>query len=209
MPYNNEILGYMLEHELKVLESLALRVPENGTVVEVGSFFGRSAACWAMTLPKANIYCIDNYYDGFDWICDIEVPDIYAAQNKNPRFNQVYNLKQEFEKNTKDLPNITAIQGYSPNVEYNGGDIDLFFLDAGHTNPSDWDNLCHWVPLVKKGGIICGHDYEYKYPAVVQNVKRLELCLNKPAMLHFKTSIWSFQLDETVTTEQLRMYDYV
>ena len=52
-----DILGWMTEGDLNVISELALRVPENSTIVEVGSMFGRSAACWATHAPKtADIY---------------------------------------------------------------------------------------------------------------------------------------------------------
>ena len=60
MPYNKNILGHMYEHELKVIEKWALTVPAGGVIVEIGSFFGRSAICWAMSAdPSVKIYCGD------------------------------------------------------------------------------------------------------------------------------------------------------
>ena len=41
MAYNKDILGWMTEHELQIIEKLAQRVPNEGLIVEVGSMFGR------------------------------------------------------------------------------------------------------------------------------------------------------------------------
>jgi len=202
MAYNNEIFGYMNENELQVLEQFAFTVPKDGKIVEVGSLFGRSSVCFALSAPEVTVYCIDTFTDS-DWICNININDINNV-NKYPVFGQIYNTKKEFLKNTKNIPNIVQIQGHSPHqIIYEDGEIDMFFLDAEHLNPNDWDNLCYWVPLVKSGGIICGHDYNLQFPNVIQNVQRLEKILNKQAKLHFKTSIWSFQLDFKVERNML------
>lgn len=205
MAYNNEILGYMHEHELNVLEQFAYTVPKGGKIVEVGSFLGRSSVCFALSAPEATVYCVDEFSDK-DWICHININsdgDNYI-EAKCPIFGQAYNTKKEFLKNTQHIPNIVQIQGYSPHqIIYENGEIDLFFLDAGHQNPNDWDNICYWVPLVKSGGIICGHDYSHEFPNVIQNVHRLETILGKQAKLHFSTSIWSFQLDFKIERHML------
>lgn len=207
MPYNSDIKGYMWEHELQVLERLALQVPKKGIIVEVGSFLGRSSVCLAMSAPEATVYCIDDFYD-FDWTCDIKPPNPNTPDNfmkhNCPEYGEIINAKKEFIKNTQHLQNIIPVQGKSPyQITYEAGDIDMFFLDANHMNPNDWDNICHWVPMVKPGGIICGHDYDYKWPDVIHNVHRLEQALHKQATLHFTTSIWSFQIDNFVSKDEL------
>lgn len=205
MAYNNEIKGYMFEHELQILEQFAASVPKDGNIVEVGSFFGRSSVCLALSAPEATVYCVDNFYD-HDWLCDINVnyDETAYVRNNCPIYGQTYNAKKEFLKNTEGIPNIIPVPGESPyQINYEGGDIDLFFLDANHHNPNDWDNLCYWVPFVKAGGIICGHDYDHKFPDVIHNVHRLEQVLKKQAKLHFTTCIWSFQLDAKVERGQL------
>ena len=69
--------------------------------------------------------------------------------------------------------------------------IDLFFLDASHTNPSDWEILEYFIPFIKTNGIICGHDYdENQFPDVVENLKKLELLFNTKVVLFKNSSIW-------------------
>lgn len=205
MPYNNEILGFMPEHELKVVESLALQVPLNGTIVEVGSYMGRTAVCFAMTAPTSTIYCIDNFYE-FPWTSDLIVTDDDAEKLKIPKFGSTYVISEEFHKNTKDFHNIIPIKGHCPNIEFDVNNIDLLFIDAAHINPNDWDIITFLLPKVKHNGIICGHDYGHQYPDVVQNVNRLEQLLNKQRTLYFKTSLWSFKLDYIVTEDMARAY---
>ena len=51
--------------------------------------------------------------------------------------------------------------------------FDLVFIDAEH----DYDNvkrdILAWYPLVKEGGIICGHDYASREPGVIKAVNEI------------------------------------
>ena len=200
MSYDKNIIGWMIESELIVLEKLAQTVPEHGTIVEVGSMFGRSAVCLAMSASTSTVYCIDIFNDAL-LVYNNEIQDTY--DNKFPVKDKLYNLKEEFIKNTKNISNIVAIEGFSPNIDYNGGEIDLFFLDAEHSNPSDWNNLCHFIPMIKSGGIVCGHDYLLQFPDVIKNVKILEKFFNTTVTLYDDSSIWSFKLPRKISKEEL------
>ena len=200
MSYDKNIIGWMIESELTVLEKLAQTVPEHGTIVEVGSMFGRSAVCLAMSAPTSTVYCID-IFDDTPIVYNNDLQDLY--DHKFPVKDKLYNLKEEFIKNTKNISNIVAIKGFSPNINYNGGEIDLFFLDAAHSNPSDWNNLCHFIPMIKLGGIVCGHDYLLQFPDVIKNVKILEKFFNTTVTLYDDSSIWSFKLPRKISKEEL------
>lgn len=202
MAYDISILGFMKESELQVLEQLASTVPDNGVIVEIGSCFARSSVCWAKSAPHATVYCVDTFSDQ-DWVCEAQYSNNYDIIHGCPRTGEIYNTKKEFIKNTKDIPNIVMIEGNSPHVEYNGKEIDLFFLDALHMNPNDWDNLCHWIPLCKPNAIICGHDMVDDFPDVQNNVWRLEKLLNKNVTLYSNGTVWSFKLDRAISKNEL------
>jgi predicted O-methyltransferase YrrM len=193
MPYNTDVLGWMTEIELKIIESLAKEVPPNGLIVEVGSMFGRSAICWASTASSSDVYCIDFFYENFK--STHSIPDDHCIENRFPLSDKEYNIKHEFISNTKHLPNIHMIQGESPKdfPEINK-EIDLFFLDAAHSNPSDWDNLCYFVPLIRSGGMICGHDYSIDYPDVMRNVNEISKQLKLPVVRFSDSSIWCIRI---------------
>jgi hypothetical protein len=200
--YDKSILGFMKESELKIIEQLATEVPKNGVIVEIGSCFGRSSVCWAKSAPTATVYCIDTFSDQ-DWVCDAQYTNGYDVEHGCPRSGVTYNTKSEFIRNTKSISNIVMIEGNSPHVIYPGGDIDLFFIDALHMNPNDWENLCHWIPQCKPNAVVCGHDMVDDFPDVQQNVRRLEKILNKAVTLYPSGTIWSFKLDRGVSRNEL------
>lgn len=73
--------------------------------------------------------------------------------------------------------------------------IDIFFLDAEHANPSDLLNIEYFLPLIKPGGLLCGHDYgDARYPDIMINIKMLEERLNQKVTHHPKTSLYSFRI---------------
>ncbi len=42
---------------------------------------------------------------------------------------------------------------------FKDGYFDLVFIDANHNKEEVLKDIEAWLPLIKKGGIICGHDY--------------------------------------------------
>jgi hypothetical protein len=75
--------------------------------------------------------------------------------------------------------------------------IDLFFLDGRHQNPEDIDAINYFLPLIKKGGILCGHDYypiERHTPDIIDNVRELEDRLNQKVVHPKGTSLWMFKV---------------
>lgn len=161
------ISGFMGEQELLQLETWAKEVPANGVIVEVGSHLGLSASAWAEADPSVTIYCIDYF------------PEL-----------------EQFKQNTERWSNIIPIRGQSPNaINYPGDAIDIFYLDAAHRNPSDWLNIEYFLPLIKKGGLFCGHDYgDNRYPDVIANIEMLEERLNQKVTLYNNTSLYSFRI---------------
>lgn len=179
MPYDLNIPGHMTEEELTQIEYLATLVPENGAIVEIGSLYGRSAVAWAQSCrPSVTVYCVDSFYD--------------ILVNDPGR-----NFFDEFLKHTQHIPNIIPIRAISPYIfETKLPDIqfDLVFLDAIHTNPYDIDNIRYFLPKIKSGGILCGHDYLPCWPDVMQNVHTLEEELGTTAQLIPGTSLWRFDI---------------
>jgi predicted O-methyltransferase YrrM len=200
MPYNKDVVGWMQIGDLDVLEQLASSVPENGTIVEVGSLFGRSSVCLAMSARKSvRIQCIDRFPSN---CCNTHGhSDEVCREHGWPLHNVVYDAAEEFRKNTKDYPNIEMIIGTAPDRIPNyqpPENIDLLFIDADHTNPGDWANLCYFVPKVRVGGIIAGHDYNSIFPDVVTNVARLETILETTATHGSCSTLWYMSMTKKI-----------
>lgn len=173
--YDLSIPGYMYEAELAVISEIAKHVPENGIIVELGSYKGRSAVAWASSChPSVKVYCVDLFA-----ALDMSEPDFF----------------EEFKENTKHLPNIIPIRGLAPVlIDYPEYPIDVFFNDGTHHNPYDWNNIQYFRKFVKPGGLIMGHDYDkVNWPDVVVNAHRLESELSNPLTLYTDTTFYSIR----------------
>lgn len=188
MPYDLAIRGWMGEDELQVIEQLCSKVPVDGIIVEVGCMMGRTTSCIAMSAhPSVKIYSID-LWDGevIPNEFDDEIIERYAFPLKTDK-----NSVKTFIENTKKFNNVIAI--HFPHTQIPELNPDLVFIDASHTNPSDWEIINFWLPKMRRGGILAGHDYGQEFPDVIENVKKLEALLTIPVTLH-AGSLWSFNL---------------
>jgi predicted O-methyltransferase YrrM len=64
------------------------------------------------------------------------------------------------------------IQGESTQVakRYPDASLDAVFIDADHGLESVRADIAAWLPKVRRGGIIAGHDFAERFPGVVQAV---------------------------------------
>lgn len=168
MKYRTDIEGYMSEKELDQIAIWANDVPSGGVIIEFGSYYGRSSVCWAMNCdPSVTIYCIDKFV--------LEEKEFY----------------DDFLKNVSSFKNVIPIKGRSPwDITYNGPPVDLFFMDASHTNPNFTRNFMFYNKFVKDGGVLCGHDYCDEWPEVMSSVNHFADILNKKVKLYKGTTLW-------------------
>lgn len=181
---NKLVPGWLGNGDVHALEALSSTI-QNGTIIEIGSMHGKSAYCLGTSSPTSTIHC-------FDWWTGN--PAVTEDGISHP------NTLELFRENVSECKNIIStkvpIGGYA---QWQGGPVDMVFLDAAHTNPSDWIYIEYWLPKIKPGGILCGHDYYtmeidgiIHYPDINENIKRLEGMLGKTVTAHKWSCVWSF-----------------
>lgn len=135
------------------------------TIVEIGSFLGMSAEiiCRGMN-GNGKLYCIDPW-DGSG--CEGMSADLrkIVAEHSETWFRE--NLRRQITSR-KVLP----VKGRSvEQAERLGADgirPDMVFIDGDHG--ACGEDIAAWLPLVREGGIVCGHDYRREFPDVVRDV---------------------------------------
>lgn len=175
MPFREDIPGYMPRKDLEIIEALAACVSEEGTVVEIGSYFGKSSWAWAKSVPKgATVYCID------PWPASQIVRGIFDAK------------LEDFKDYVRDCPNIIPIQGYSPHIPWPKERLaDVIFIDGNHMKPHVNNDIAFWSEMVKPHGILCGHDFNpYKYRDVCEAVIQFSETNSMPFRLFQDSTIW-------------------
>lgn len=127
-------------------------IPNDSIFVEVGSWKGKSTAYLGVEIINSgkNIKC----YAVDTWEGSLEhTDDPYVKTNRlYPLFlaniQQVSSVVSPIRK-----PSVEAA------AEFEDGSIDIVFIDACHEYPCVRADIDAWLPKVKKGGIISGHDY--------------------------------------------------
>lgn len=144
--------GWQEPNEEEALIQLARQyVPdENGVIVELGVEYGRSTAQFAYAVKdkkNTRIASVDLFPDDHH----------FAAQHGG--------LFAVWQRNLAEYgvsPNVLILpsRGLTWEIGANwNGEIDLLFIDAGHTYEDVKRDIEAWVGHVKAGGIIIFHDY--------------------------------------------------
>jgi cephalosporin hydroxylase len=131
-----------------LLKYVSEKLPKSDyKMIEIGSYMGESTMMFASTGLFSTIYSIDplegdeefNEIFGYDW-------DF---------------VKSEFSNNLRMFNNIIHYKDYSYNVvnKFDDNSIDFIYIDGNHSYESVTKDLQLYLPKIKKGGFISGHDY--------------------------------------------------
>lgn len=123
-------------------------LPDDSILYEIGSYMGHSAIIFNEYFK--NVYCVDAWISGYD-------PND-GASNKDMRW-----VENEFDNRVKST-DIIKCKGLSIDIAKTVEDdsIDIVYIDATHTYEGVKSDILAWIPKVKSGGIISGHDYDTK-----------------------------------------------
>lgn len=116
-------------------------INKNHVACEIGSFAGVSSELIAQYTRW--LYCVDIW-------------DEYIFPKE--RANVVEGM---FDQMIIRNPNITKIKKSSEvaSSEFNNDSLDFVYIDADHSYESVKKDISYWLPKVKEGGILAGHDY--------------------------------------------------
>jgi hypothetical protein len=153
--------------------------PQVAHFVEVGSFKGRSAAFMAVEIinsgKQIKFDCVDT------WQGSAEHQAGQSWQDADVIAGTLFN---SFTANMAPVAgHYTAIRQQSAvGAEmYANETLDFVFIDAAHDYDSVKADITAWLPKVKAGGILAGHDWHY---ASVQQAV-LELLPNATSMFNY------------------------
>jgi len=129
-------------------------------MVELGNYYGWSCSFLGIQRRKLD----DNFTIH---AIDLHDKDLREESKKNGYYSSPILRKRQFsifQKNIKKHnleTNINVIKGCSWEVADNFLDcsLDYVFIDADHQYESVKKDILAWLPKIKPGGIIAGHDY--------------------------------------------------
>jgi glycosyltransferase involved in cell wall biosynthesis len=140
-PVSTDIHGWFDFRD--VYDYVAKTLPDGGKFVEVGAWKGKSA-----------VYLADRL-DDIKKTIEFSVVDTFKGDDETGRIN----VLDEFKNNRADRK-ITIIEGDSSDSSslFEDGSLDGVFIDAAHDYDNAKRDIAAWIPKIKDGGFIGGHD---------------------------------------------------
>lgn len=188
--------GWMSESELLWLANTVYNLKPKSICAEVGSWHGRSSVSISENLPYGAIcFCCDT------WAGSVGEQDTHHASARmmsgDHAFFEFMQNCWSFVENGKTIPIRMTSDNSAKLFKEKNIKLDFLFIDASH----DYDSVKHdiecWLPCMKVGSIISGHDYNQPYwEGVTRAVNEFFPDVKNDS----NTSIWY----HTVTEEDLK-----
>ena len=135
-------------------------VPDNGIMVEVGSWMGRSTSCMGELIKNSNknvkFFAVDTWEGSWDEPWQKEVVENIKQHNSS-----LFDLFKNNLKNCGVDEYIIPIQSTSLEAAelFEDNSLDFVHIDAAHDYENVIADIRAWYPKVKPGGLITGDDY--------------------------------------------------
>lgn len=133
-------------------------------IVELGTFKGRSAWVMAAATP-GQVTCVDTWdYMGYG-----EFAHLHPEANHNECVVNLRDMLDIGKVRMWRMQTLEAAEKYRILVLH----PDLVFVDADHHFEACARDILAWGQVMKKDGILCGHDYDSQIcPGVVEAVEK-------------------------------------
>lgn len=119
--------------------------------VEVGVRHGHMSKYLLEHNPKLKLNLVDPYLPYMD------VTKFFTAEEQSDILNKARKTLKSFEDENR-VYWIYTVSAQAPGL-CSDPFVDFVFIDAAHTYESCYTDCLVWEQMVRKGGIICGHDY--------------------------------------------------
>jgi len=131
-------------------DKVVQEMPNGGTFVEIGTYHGRSAIYLALKMLESSkrfrIITLEN-----NWLnINSDNPEVVPTSKDKIISNFIKCGVERF---------VDLIMNDSLKINHLT-DVDWVFLDCTIDYEPQVKHIKHWLPKIKKGGIISGHDYE-------------------------------------------------
>jgi glycosyltransferase involved in cell wall biosynthesis len=164
--YNHPQFGEVWFNYPELYSSMVKKFPSGSKFVEVGSWKGMSSAYMAVEIANSTkdieFYCVDT------WEGSVE-HEQYGIDTSN-----LYDIF---------LDNMSPLRKYYKGIrarslqavkQFEDNSLDFVFIDASHEYEDVKDDIIAWLPKIKNGGIISGHDYlNQDFPGVERAVHEI------------------------------------
>jgi predicted O-methyltransferase YrrM len=191
---SSRIEGWLMPGEPGYLYDLADKyIPVGGLAAEVGSWKGKSTIMIATACRElsAKLLSIDTFSGNIEITTDVtKNTGVYAEAHQNPDEFWQNNIV----KNLSDLPvEYLKMTSKQATRKIKNQSLDFCFLDGDHTVPVVYQDIHDYLPKVKKGGILLGHDYSLEPNPKNQVKASVDKIIGAKNITLFQ-SIWLYQV---------------
>lgn len=140
--------------------------------VEVGSWYGGSSAiiasmlsgfgsftqagCQIVVSPKhwGDLYCVDHWKGNIGTAQEAEAQkaDVFSIFRRNLKVTGLWHVIHPMMMSSEQAAAI-----------FKDNSVDFVYIDADHRHSQVYQDIKMWMPKIKRGGLLCGHDCEAKF----------------------------------------------
>ena len=147
-----------------VYKMLVENCRDDGKIVELGAWKGRSSAFLVVEAynksPKIEVHIVDTWGGNpFDGSQD-QPNDLYDKFISNMSL-----LARPYQAHRMTTNEAAGL--------FKDESLDAVFIDADHSYEAVKMDIQNWMPKVRKGGILAGHDYNSAWSGVVRAVNEI------------------------------------
>lgn len=135
------------------------RAKDGARFVEVGSYLGRSAAYMAVEIANSGknieFFAVDIWDDP-----ESRHADAWRSAEERNIANSTFSVFQSNIEPAKHIIQPIRKTSVAAAADFDDGSLDFVFIDAGHDYENVRADICAWLPKLKPGGILAGHDMD-------------------------------------------------
>ena len=159
MKHTNEIEGWF--DYPNAFKFLVDSIPDGGTFVECGAWLGKSSSFLCdYAKDRINVFIVDTWKGSQD-----ELNDTHKLATQT----DIYPIFLDNMGDRKFTP--IRKTGVEASKDFEDESCDVVYIDMEHTYRAVKEDIEHWLPKVKTGGYISGHDYAAYAPQVQRAVR--------------------------------------
>ena len=156
----NSIKGFMDDDEARQLYSIALKASQNGPVLEIGSYCGKSAYIIGSACQKNDsvVFSVDHHKGSEEQQQGEEYfdPDLFDSElsrvNTLPFFQQAI-VKTALENTIVPIVASSSIAGKMWKTS-----VSMLFIDGGHSFEQVYEDFLIWACHIQPEGFLVIHD---------------------------------------------------
>jgi predicted O-methyltransferase YrrM len=148
----------------EVFKDIVNNCQNDAFFVEIGVWKGGSTAFMGVEIVNSKKKIKYHAIDSFE-----------GSQEHGDVKDWLYKEASDNLKPLTDMGIVNLIKGYSLDVvdNYEDESLDFCFIDGSHEYDDVKKDIIAWLPKVKKGGILAGHDYDVVWKGVMNAVDEL------------------------------------